>query len=41
MQFKGKAFLNITGKALKKDFTMKVDFTAVNGKAVLGGGNKF
>lgn len=37
IQFNGKAFVNFSGRVLSKDFTTALDFTAVNGKAVLGG----
>ncbi|KAJ7388499.1 hypothetical protein OS493_037224 [Desmophyllum pertusum] len=36
MQLKGKALVNITGKALKKYFSLNFGSTAVTGKAVLG-----
>ena len=36
MQFKGKASLNITGRALKKDFSLEIS-SKINGKATLGG----
>lgn len=42
MQFKGKAFVSISGRVLKKDFTMELDFTTVSGQAVFGlGGGKY
>lgn len=37
MQYKGKAFVNITGRALKKDFVLELDSSKINGKAILGG----
>lgn len=37
MQFKGKAFVNITGRALKKDFVLELESSKINGKAILGG----
>jgi len=37
MQLKGKAFVNITGRALKKSFALELGSSTINGKAVLGG----
>ncbi|KAL9962843.1 hypothetical protein ACROYT_G031988 [Oculina patagonica] len=37
MQFKGKAFVNITGRALRKNFTLELKTPKIIGKAVLGG----
>ena len=37
LQLRGEAFVNLTGRALKKDFTLKLGSTKANGKAVLGG----
>ncbi|KAL9986757.1 hypothetical protein ACROYT_G000947 [Oculina patagonica] len=37
MQFKGKASVNITGRALRKDFSVELSSSTVNGTAVLGG----
>lgn len=37
MQLKGKAFVNITGRALKKNFALELGSSNINGKAVLGG----
>ena len=37
MRLKGKAFVNITGRALKKSFALELGSFTINGKAVLGG----
>lgn len=37
MQLKGKAFVNITGRALKRSFSLELGSSTINGKAVLGG----
>ena len=37
MQLRGEAFLNISGRALRKDFILKLGITNASGKAVLGG----
>ena len=37
MQLRGEAFLNISGRALRKDFILKLGVTNASGKAVLGG----
>ena len=37
MQLKGKAFVNITGRALKKSFALELGSSTIDGKAVLGG----
>lgn len=37
MQFKGKAFVNITGRALRKNFSLELESPKIIGKAVLGG----
>ena len=37
MQLRGEAFLNVSGRALRKDFILKLGVTNASGKAVLGG----
>ncbi|KAL9986755.1 hypothetical protein ACROYT_G000945 [Oculina patagonica] len=37
MQFKGKASVTITGRALRKDFSLEIGPSTISGKAVLGG----
>ena len=37
VQFKGKTFVNITARALRKDFSLEIASSTTDGKAVLGG----
>ena len=37
MQLRGEASLNVSGRALRKDFILKLGVTNASGKAVLGG----